>query len=396
VKAGSRYDWRVPTIQVQLEHASYPIFIERGDLARLGEIARLHVPHDRAVLCIDDRIASTHGETARLALTNEGYGVVAIRLHADEAEKTLETVRRAYDAMLDARIERGTPVLAVGGGIIGDVAGFVAATFLRGLPFAQVPTTLLAMVDASIGGKTGVNIEIPDPMSHGGSQKAVLGKNLVGAFWQPRFVLADPEALATLDERDYRCGLAECVKHGMIESRTSASSVEPDHLTFIASHVDEIAGRDEAVLTHLIEQSARIKAGIVEQDERESGVRALLNLGHTFAHAIESRPELDVRHGEAVAIGLCAATFAAEASGRLDAEQGESLRDLIALLDLPTTLPPVVEVDRLMEAMQFDKKVRGGRVRLILPTGIGTAEIADDVAERVVRTAWEACFADGC
>jgi 3-dehydroquinate synthase len=307
------------------------------------------------------------------SLEAAGYEVSMHDVAATEAEKSLQTVRAIYDSMFLARLERGSPVAAVGGGIVGDVAGFAAATFLRGVPFVQVPTTLLAMVDASIGGKTGVNYRLP-----GTGQ---MGKNLVGAYWQPRAVIVDPVALTTLEPRDFRCGLAECVKHALI--------ADADLLDWIEERADAIERRDLDVLSVLIERCARIKTAIVVEDELEEGRRALLNLGHTFAHAMESVTELGLRHGEAVAIGLCAAMGVAVRRGTMTPVELARVGGLLSRLALPSRLPRPCSVDRLMRLMTHDKKVAGGRIRLILPARIGLAVVADDVPEAEIRAAWD-------
>ncbi|MHC5004129.1 MAG: 3-dehydroquinate synthase, partial [Planctomycetota bacterium] len=274
--------------------------------------------------------------------------------------------------LLAGRMQRSSPVVALGGGIVGDVAGFAAATYLRGVPVVQVPTTLLAMVDAAIGGKTGVNHPLP-----AGSG---LGKNLIGAFWQPSAVLADPEVLRTLDERHLRCGLAECIKHGVI--------AEPGLFELIEQRVDELRVDAVALLEELVLRAAAVKATIVARDVRESGVRALLNLGHTFAHVIEPIADLDLHHGEAVSIGMCAAARCAERTGRLGAADRERIEGLLAQAALPVRLSRPVPAGRLIAAMMFDKKVAKDRLRLVLPTAIGAATVVDDVPRAVIDAAW--------
>jgi 3-dehydroquinate synthase len=291
-------------------------------------------------------------------------------------------VHAMYAAMLAHHLERRSPVIALGGGIVGDVAGFAAATYLRGVPLVHVPTTLLAMVDASIGGKTGVNYPIP-PDPHG---RRTMGKNLIGAFWQPRGVIVDPLVLRTLEGRDFRCGLAECIKHGVI--------ADAELLSFIEANLEAIAGLDVDVLVELIARSAQVKAGIVEEDECEAGRRALLNLGHTFGHVIEPIEALDLRHGEAVAIGICAAARCAVETGRLGSGDEERIVGLLGSAGLPTRLAQPVDANRLIDAMGYDKKVAGGRLRLVLPTALGRAEIFDDVPREAIISAWAAAGAD--
>lgn len=359
------------SLNVNVPGRSYSVRVDRGLLERLGELVQAVVPHERAMLAVDAAIAETHGDVAASALRAAGADLAVFPIEAAETHKTLQTVQKMYDVMLAAPLERGSPVIALGGGVVGDVAGYAAATYMRGVPLVQVPTTLLAMVDASIGGKTGVNHPRPD---------GLLGKNLIGAFWQPAAVFADPDVLRTLDARDLRCGLAECVKHGVLG--------DAELLAMLGEQIESISHADPDVMEDLIERSARIKIAIVEADEREQGQRALLNLGHTFAHAVEPMRELDLRHGEAVAIGLVAAARCAHAAGRLEASDADAIETLLAALGLPTRLPRPIDLEQVMRAMHSDKKVTGGRIRLVLPTALGAAVIADDVPPSLVEAAW--------
>ncbi len=360
-------------IHVALRDAAYDVVIEPGLLGRVGELVAGVADRPSAVLAVDDKIEATHGAVVQRSLQDAGFTTTVITLEADESHKSLASVEGMYERMLAGTVRptRSSPVIAVGGGIIGDTAGFAAATYQRGLPLVHVPTTLLAMVDASIGGKTGVNIKLP-----GGG----LGKNLIGAFWQPKAVLVDPAVLGTLDGRDLRCGLAECVKAAII---ADASLLE-----FLSERVAAILELDTATLVELIDRCVRIKVAIVCEDEREQGRRALLNLGHTFAHAIEADQQLGLRHGEAVSIGLAAAMDCAVRTGRTDEADRGRVNAVLETIGLPLTLPAGTEVGGLMHTMQFDKKAVGGRARLIVPDGIGAASIRDDVPEAVVTAAW--------
>ena len=362
----------MPQVDVNLASESYSILIEPGLLRDLGGQVELVARHQSVLLAIDSNIASTHGRIAAESLRLRGFRVATHTLVAKETHKTLDAVHELYKAMLEARLERGSPVVALGGGIVGDIAGFAAATYLRGVPIVQVPTTLLAMVDASIGGKTGVNFPRADGQPV---------KNVIGAFWQPRAVVVDPETLETLPAREFRSGLAECVKHAMI--------ADVDLLAFIADRAPAILNHDTGALTELIERCARIKASIVEDDEREIGRRALLNLGHTFAHAIEPIPELDLLHGEAVAIGLAAVLRCALRTKRINDEEERTIIDLLRVLKLPTRLSRPVESHRILEAMRYDKKTREGKMRLVVPIGLGRAEVIEDVPIDVVCDALE-------
>ncbi len=359
------------TIVVNAAHAGYEVLIEPGLLGHVGRCVAEVAPHANALLAVDEQIAGRYGRRANASLKTAGYTTSTVPLPARESDKTLHAVEALYEVMLAARLERGSPVIALGGGIIGDIAGFAAATYLRGVPFLPVPTTLLAMVDSAIGGKTGVNVKLP-----GGR----LGKNLIGAFWQPKAVVVDPQLLESLDQRDFRCGLAECVKYAVLADESL--------LEFLSDNAADLARLQMDLLVTLIERCVRIKVEIVEQDERDTGRRTLLNLGHTFAHAIEAHQHLDLRHGEAVSIGLAAAAHLAVLTGRLKSGEQKRITEVLEGFKLPLRLPQAVEVDKLLNAMLYDKKASGGRLRLVLPTGLGTAEVTDDFPDSAVKDAW--------
>ena len=264
--------------------------------------------------------------------------------------------------------------MVVGGGLVGDVGGFAAASWLRGVDVVQIPTTLLAMVDASVGGKTAVNVPLPDSVGGG------LGKNMAGAFWPPRLVLADPETLQTLPSRHISCGLAEAVKHGLL--------ADPDLLDLIERMGPALVKGSLDGAETIISRAVSIKADIVARDELESGQRALLNLGHTFAHAIEGRPALGLHHGEAVAIGLMAAGALGVQLETMASDALDRLRSLLASLSLPVILPGPCPADQLLERMRFDKKMDQGTMRLIVPQAPCGACIRTDVSDAQVLEAW--------
>jgi 3-dehydroquinate synthase len=274
---------------------------------------------------------------------------------AGEASKRRETWIRLSDEMLALGLDRQTAIVALGGGVVGDLAGFVAATFMRGIPYAQIPTTLLAMLDAAVGGKVGVDTP--------------LGKNLIGAFHPPAVVVADPLSLLSLPERVYRAGLSEAVKHGLI--------ADADYFAWIEANAGALLARDLEALTHLIQRSVAIKAAVVSADERESGSRATLNAGHTVAHGLEQASEYRLPHGEAVSLGLVAECRIAERLGLAPAGLAQRVRDLLAALGLPTQTGPGVVVARVLEAMLQDKKNRDGQVRLALPARLGAMHPGD-------------------
>ncbi len=353
-------------VEVQLPHHRYDVIIEPGVIERLGEITRHVASHRRCALISDDCVAKLHGGPAEQALRQAGYELVTDRITPGEASKTLDTVRRLYDTLLDARLERRSPVVALGGGVIGDMVGFVAATYLRGVPFVQCPTTLLAMVDASVGGKVGVNVP--------------QGKNLIGAFHQPHAVVMDPLTLATLPPRERRCGLAECIKHGVIR--------DADLFTWIEDNLAAIQAVDAKVMTELLARNVTLKAAVVVADEKESGVRAHLNFGHTFAHAIEATAGYGrIEHGEAVSLGMIAATKLAVDEGRCPPDLLDRLIVLLSKVGLPTEAE-LAPVDELMAAMAHDKKVADDRIRLVLPDELGAVSIVDDIPPDRIAEAW--------
>jgi 3-dehydroquinate synthase len=355
-------------VRIELPHCTYDVLIEPGALTRLGEVVRACAPHKRCGLLADPAVAQPWGELARQSLVRAGYGVAQVALEPGEKHKTLAAVERIYGALAEARLERRSPLIALGGGVTGDTVGFVAATWLRGVPFVQCPTTLLAMVDASVGGKVGVNLPA--------------GKNLVGAFYQPVAVVIDPRVLGTLPARELGCGLAESIKHGVLG--------DPALLDLIERRMSELRGRDPQALAELVHRNVVVKAGVVMRDERESGERAHLNLGHTFAHAIEATMGYgELLHGEAVGLGLIAAAELAHRTGLCGAPLVARLRALVAAAGLPLTAAlPDDEV--LWAAMQRDKKVADDRLRFVLPEREGRVRMRDDLSRADVSAAWRA------
>jgi 3-dehydroquinate synthase len=318
-------------------------------------------------LIVSDRHVAAHAETAAESLRRAGWQTGRVDLEPGEQAKSLAVVSRLYDALVELKADRRTIVVAVGGGVVGDTAGFAAATYARGIPFVQVPTTLLAHVDSSVGGKVGIN----HPQ----------GKNLIGAFHQPLGVFIDTATLATLPDRDYRSGLAEVVKYGVI--------LDGEFFAFLESNVAAVNQREPDILRRIIARSCRLKADVVEQDEFEvTGLRALLNYGHTFAHAYEALIGYgQLQHGEAVAIGMIHASRLAERIGRVERSVTERQLALLGALHLPTQLPPECRLDpeAVLDRMQLDKKSVGGTIRFVLPLRIGHVELIDTVPVEDVR-----------
>ncbi len=359
------------SVHVALGDRSYEMLIGNGILSSLSSVVQEVAPATNMFFVVDKNVLETHANKAMASFAQDSamFGINAV-----ESNKIMSTVESIWSSMLSHGCDRGATCVAIGGGLTGDVGGFAAASFMRGVQFVQVPTTLLAMVDASIGGKTGVNVSMPTE-----DGEVVLGKNLAGAFWQPRVVVADVATLQTLDDRQFRCGLAECVKHAMLGHEEMRS--------FLQEQTNSMFARDAEVLVSLVSMSATIKADVVAKDERESGCRALLNLGHTFAHAIEPISELGLFHGEAVSIGMVAATSCAEACGLIDGDRADQLRKLLTSLGLPIRLPMPVAIERVLNLMRVDKKAIDANIRLVLPTNDG-AEVVDNVDDSAIALAW--------
>ena len=369
------------SISVRCAGGDYEVIVDPGAIRTLGSRALDVVRGRRILLVADSAVATTHADAAAARLVESGFEVHRCSIVADEHRKNMETVESLYQSALQAGLGRDDAVVSVGGGLVGDVAGFLAASYLRGIDFINVPTTLLAMVDASVGGKTGVNLPLP-----GDGTVSRLGKNLAGAFWQPRLVLADPELLVSLDARHRRCGLAECVKHGLIDSQSLLQGID--------ARLDGILAVDAASVAWLVDEAVRIKAKVVEEDEREHGRRAVLNLGHTFAHAIEPIESLDLLHGEAVSIGLVAAISLAGTLGRLEGDWADGFIARLERIGLPIRLPRPVAAGELLLRMGYDKKAQGGSLTLIVPEAPGRVSIVPEVPEKAIETSWHAVGAD--
>ncbi len=356
------------TLTVDVGHARYPIAIGPDLLARRDFFER-HVPGGEALIVSNVTVAPLYLDRLRAGLA--GRRVAECILADGEQHKTLATAALVFDALVENRMHRDATIFALGGGVVGDIAGFAAACYQRGIACAQIPTTLLAQVDSSVGGKTGVN--------HPG------GKNLIGAFHQPRVVAADTDTLATLPDRELRAGLAEVIKYGCIR--------DPGLFAWLEDHVAQLLARDAAALTHAIRRSCEIKADVVARDEREQNVRAALNFGHTFGHAIEAATGYTrYLHGEAVALGMLIATDLSARLGLIGSEVTRRLRDLLSAAGLPTSAPRIGRATAL-GLMQMDKKVQAGAVRLVLLERLGVAKVTADYAAAALTATLEEHFA---
>ena len=357
------------SVRVELADRSYDIIIGEGLLADAGRYLAPVLARPRVVIITDENVAGLHLATLRASLDETGIQNDVIIVPPGEGSKNFSQLEALLDQLLELRVERRDTILALGGGVVGDLAGFAAAILRRGVDFIQLPTTLLSQVDSSVGGKTAVN--------------ARQGKNLIGAFYQPRLVLADISALASLPERELRAGYGEVVKYGLID--------DFGFFEWLEEHGRAVLSGDRAALAHAIAVSCRSKAAIVARDERESGDRALLNLGHTFAHALEAEGGYDGRllHGEAVAIGLHMAFTLSTELGLCPTQETDRVGRHLTAMGLPTFVGqidlPGLSAEDMMHHMRQDKKVTDGRLTFILARGIGQAFVQNDVAEDAVQ-----------
>ncbi|MEM1370500.1 MAG: 3-dehydroquinate synthase [Cyanobacteria bacterium P01_H01_bin.15] len=346
----------------------YTVDIAIENLVKIGSALQDLAKLGRKVLLVSNpQIAKLYGQQVKTSLAEKGFDVSEHLIPAGESYKTLASIERIYDQALASHLERSSTILALGGGVVGDMAGFAAATWKRGLNFVQVPTSLLAMVDASIGGKTGANHP--------------LGKNLIGAFYQPRVVWIDPTVLCSLPPREFRAGMAEVIKYGMIWDRELFQQLEST-----ASPLTDPRTIDSELLSYILVRSCQSKVDVVTQDETEQGLRAILNYGHTVGHAIESLTGYGkLVHGEAVALGMVAIAEIAVRSGLLTSEVNQRQRALIEKCGLPTQIPAELEVEAIMGAMQHDKKVQAGKIKFIVPRDIGCVDQSDTLDPEIIR-----------
>lgn len=345
-------------VRVALAERSYDIAIGTGILSEAGGMLTAGRRVTHAAIVTDANLESTHAPTVAESLSRSAIAVDVLVVEAGEPSKSVETADALWRKLLEVGADRKTAIVAVGGGVVGDLAGFVAATYARGLALLQIPTSLLAQVDSSVGGKVGINLPA--------------AKNMVGAFWQPIGVLIDTNVLATLPEREYRAGLAEVIKYGVI--------LDADFFCFLEGHVAELSARQPETLREVIARCCQLKADVVSRDEREeTGLRAVLNYGHTFCHAIEAVSGYgEILHGEAVSIGMVCASRLAERLGRIGADITQRQQRLLGALGLPVELPGL-DAGVLLDVMSHDKKTQHGRLRFVLPTRLGVVELVEDV-----------------
>lgn len=355
-------------LKVRLRTESYEIYIGWGILQQVGYFLKRNKFADKAVIITSPLVNKLYGDILRESLTQEGFEVAVLLVEDKEEYKSLESAARLYIELFNFYADRLTPILALGGGVIGDLAGFVAATYLRGLPLIQVPTTLLAQVDSSIGGKVALNYgQI---------------KNKIGAFYQPKLVISDVTTLRTLTAEEISDGLAEIIKYAVIRDK--------QFFAYLEKNIEKIKALEDKTLEEVIFRSAMIKARIVEKDERDWGLRNILNYGHTIGHAIEAASDFKVRHGQAVAIGMIAEAGISTRLGIFNENEFIRLKSLIINAGLPTEIPNL-NIEKIIQAIKHDKKVIGGKIRFVLPRSIGDMFISEEVPYSVIEQVLMKC-----
>lgn len=360
---------RLLAVNVDLGERSYPIYIGSGLMDTIGEVLAPHISGRQLCIVTNETIAPLYLEKLESQLV--GYNLVTHILPDGEQFKTLTVLDTIFERLLSKGMGRGVTLLALGGGVVGDMTGFAAACFMRGVQFIQIPTTLLAQVDSSVGGKTAVN--------------HAMGKNMLGAFHQPNCVVIDVDTLESLPERELSAGLAEVIKYGLI--------IDKDFFSWLMANIEKLVKRDSATLIEAIKVSCGVKAQVVAQDEKEKGLRALLNLGHTFGHALEAHYQYKrLLHGEAVAIGTCMAMRFSIAQGRLEEKDFVRVTELFSRAGLPVSTDEYIDADVLIKFMQVDKKAEDGDVRLIVLNAIGKSELINASDSDQLRAAIEYCM----
>jgi 3-dehydroquinate synthase len=353
----------VQTLQVGLGERSYPIIIGKGILGQIGTLLKTAGVATRYGIISDDRVTALYGDKVVDALQQAGIQADLFTFPHGEASKCLETVGKLASRLAEHGFDRGAGLIALGGGVTGDITGFLASIYMRAIPFIQIPTSLLAQVDSSVGGKTGV--DIPQ------------GKNLIGTFYQPRAVYIDTDVLQTLPKNEFLGGMAEVIKYG--------ASIDADFFSWLQQHRDAILGLDPAVIIPMIRRCCEMKAAVVEQDEKEGGLRRILNFGHTIGHAVEAASGYQLNHGYAVAIGMRAVADLAVRSGLAEPAVAEQISELLRQFGLPLEIPAEYDRSTLRQFMLTDKKARSGRLVFVVPVALGKVSITDQIDDTVLN-----------
>jgi 3-dehydroquinate synthase len=352
------------TIRVQLAERSYDIAIGTNVLKRIVDNLKSFDLSPKIAIVSNPTVFALYGKTVLNAIKKARFDAVTVIIPDGETYKDLIWLQHIYKELLSHKLDRSSALIALGGGVVGDITGFAASTYMRGISYIQIPTTLLAQVDSSVGGKTGVNHK--------------LGKNMIGTFWQPRLVLIDVDTLKTLPKKELVAGIAEVIKYGVI--------YDEDLFHTLEMKKDKILKLDRKVLVHIIKRSCEIKADVVSKDERESGLRSILNFGHTMGHAIETATDYKkYLHGEAVALGMCLEARLSQKMEFIDNKAVERIKKLVDSFGLPSELPADIDMDRILSSMKLDKKAVAGALKFILPERIGRVRIQKGIQEKIIK-----------
>jgi len=365
------------TVKVKIpagEEREYPIIIDENLLKDVGIYLKNRIKAQKVLVVTNNMVNLLYGDTIKESLSTNNIENEFFMLEDGEKYKSIESLEALWQKALELKLERKDAIVALGGGVVGDLAGFVAATYLRGIDFIQIPTTLLAQVDSSVGGKVAVNHK--------------LGKNLIGAFYQPKLVLSDINTLSTLPDEELKVGLAEVVKYGFIKKSCNLQKSNFNFLDYLKVKKDKILALDSQTMTELIAYCCKLKANVVNQDEKETGLRVILNFGHTIGHAIEKCSNYEnINHGQAVAIGIKGAFYIAEEKGLIKEDYMNSALNIINLYELNYKIPEKLSVGSLMDAMLLDKKVESKKIRFVLPTNEGEVAVFNDVENNTIESA---------
>lgn len=369
-------------LQVEIPHKdaySYPIYIGEGILAQAGDLISQCTKATKILIVSNERVFALYGEKFKGALKNEGFKTETMLIEEGEEYKNIASLEKIWEKAIGARLERKDAIAALGGGVIGDVTGFAAATYLRGVDFIQVPTTLLAQVDSSVGGKVAINSKS--------------GKNLLGNFYQPKAVLSDTSVLSSLPDSEIKVGLAEVIKYGFIEKTCSLNPCENSFLSYLTENRDAILQRKPSDMEYIIRHSCSLKAAVVNQDEKEAGLRAILNFGHTIGHAVEKCYKYKrINHGEAVAIGMRGVFHIALSKGMIDKEYFDNSLNLLTDYGMDYKIRRDAEPAALYDAMGADKKVSSGKIKFVLPISTAEVEIFNNISKTEVINALEKLY----
>jgi len=374
--------YKIQTVKVEIPQQQsyfYPIIIGENILDKVGEFVKKYTKAKNLLIVTNKNVLSLYGERVKASLLKEGFEISFVTLEEGEKHKDIRSLETIWQKAIEFKLERKDAIIALGGGVVGDVAGFAASTYLRGVDFIQIPTTLLSQVDSSVGGKVAINNK--------------LGKNLIGGFYQPKFVLTDIATLKTLSESEFKVGLAEVLKYGMIENSCELRGFNTSFLEYLRQNKDAISSLNTDIIQKLVKYCCELKANVVNKDEKEAGLRAILNFGHTIGHAVEKCSNYEnINHGQAIAIGIKGALFISKARKLIDENYYKNCMGILDLYEMNYKIPEFIKTEALYEAMFGDKKVLSGKIRFVLSTGESKVKIYNDIDKEIILEALKTLY----